>query len=91
MHLNAMPPIPPLRHSLPGSPVAPQASYLEDQVAGIFRGINKSHESETQGQWPQVLLSKLSGDLESSNEERRELPPGEQLLVRSNPVANSSV
>lgn len=89
-------PMPPLKHSLPRPPPAIRASRAnrgeEDQVADIFRGIRKSHASEAPShQWPKVLLSKLSSDPEISIEERRELPPGEQLpiLVRSNPVVQA--
>jgi hypothetical protein len=46
--------------------------------------------SENTHQWPQGLFSKLSsGDLEDATEEARDLPPGEQLLKRSNPVVPS--
>eukprot|EP00544_Gedaniella_sp_CCMP2646_P011067 CAMPEP_0202484690 /NCGR_PEP_ID=MMETSP1361-20130828/3702_1 /ASSEMBLY_ACC=CAM_ASM_000849 /TAXON_ID=210615 /ORGANISM="Staurosira complex sp., Strain CCMP2646" /LENGTH=251 /DNA_ID=CAMNT_0049113401 /DNA_START=48 /DNA_END=803 /DNA_ORIENTATION=- len=84
---------PPLQHSLPRSPRvnlarSPRADRGEDRWTGIFRGISESaHASETRThQWPQGLLSKLSGDPGSSIEERRELPPGEHLLLPANPI-----
>lgn len=84
LHLLTMSSFPPLKHSLPRSP---RANRGEDRWTGIFRGISESHASENRThQWPQGLLSKLSGDPGSSIEERRELPPGEHLLLPANPV-----
>lgn len=64
----------------------------EDSFASIFRQLSSvsSLSSENTPQWPQGLLSKLSSDdLENTTEEERDLPPGEQLLKRSNPVVPS--
>lgn len=62
-----------------------------DQLASIFRGVTESTTDTSDSEqshelWPQFILSNLSNDFTCSTEETRELPPGERILMRSNPV-----